>query len=96
MRVTQDEADALAAACDEPKCWAGPGGFCKTPSGTPRRAHTGRVEAAGRLGLLGGVGLALLTEARQAAVDGQVITVGGTTLVLPPGKTAVVTVTDAG
>ena len=62
MRVTPDEADAMAGECSEPKCWAGPGGFCKTPSGTRRRPHPSRVDDARQAGLLGGAGRAWLCE----------------------------------
>jgi len=85
----------MAAACDEAKCFAGPGQFCKTPSGARRRPHPDRVKAARRLGLLGGTGLRLLTVARKALVDGNVISVGGARLVLPPGAAVEVTVPGA-
>jgi len=85
----------MAAACDEPKCFAGPGQFCKTPSGEKRRPHPDRVGAAARLGLLGGTGLRLLTDARKALVDGPVVTVGGVTMLLPRGAVIEV-VTGAG
>ena len=74
MRVTADEADAMAAPCAEPKCWAGPAGFCRTPSGTRRRPHPSRVDDARRAGLLGGTGLAWLCENAAVAAG---------TLVLP-------------
>lgn len=83
VRVTADEADAMAASCDEPKCWAGPGGFCKTPSGTKRRPHPGRVGNARRLGLLDGKGRQVLTAARLAEVDELTIRVAGAVLILP-------------
>lgn len=56
VRVTVDEADAMAVGCDEAKCWAKPGGFCRTPSGTKRRPHPHRVTKARDAGLLGGAG----------------------------------------
>lgn len=83
MRVTEDEADAFAADCAESKCWAGPGGFCKTPSGTRRRPHPDRVARAARQGLTGGRGRALLAEQRLARGDDGGLAVCGVELVLP-------------
>ena len=60
MRVTADEADSMAAGCGEGKCWAEPGQFCKTPSGTKRRPHPLRVDGARAAELLGGRGRAWL------------------------------------
>jgi hypothetical protein len=84
VRVTADEADAMAAACGEAKCWAGPGQFCKTPSGTRRRPHPPRVDAARDLGLLGGAGRVWLKVWAAAEETGNRFTFGGTTLILPP------------
>lgn len=78
----------MAAACGAEKCWAGPGGFCKTPSGARRRPHPERVDAARRLGLTGGAGLRVLTEARQALAAGRTVRIGGTVLVLPERREA--------
>ena len=83
MRVTADEADAMAAGCGEAKCWAGPGQFCRTPSGTRRRPHPPRVDAAREAGLLGGAGRAWLTDHQLAQDTGGTISIGGTTLILP-------------
>ena len=80
MRVTEDEADSMAVPCEEPKCWAVAGKFCKTPSGVRRRPHPGRVKDAARAGLLGGQGRAELAAA--ALLDAG--TIGGVTLILPP------------
>ena len=84
MRVTEDEADAMAAGCDEGKCWATPGGFCKTPSGTRRRPHPSRVDQARRAGLLGGAGRAWLRVWVAAEQAHGSFTVGGTTMFFPP------------
>jgi hypothetical protein len=73
VRVTADEADAMAASCGEPKCWAGPAGFCRTPSGIRRRPHPSRVDDARRAGLLGGVGLAWLCENAAVAAGALVL-----------------------
>jgi hypothetical protein len=84
VRVTADEADAMAVGCGEAKCWAGPGKFCKTPSGTRRRPHPGRVQAARRFGLLGGAGRAFLVAQFGAVDRGGTVLVGPVALVLPP------------
>ena len=78
----------MAAGCQEGKCWAGPGQFCKTPSGTRRRPHPGRVADAGRAGLLGGAGRAWLQEQALGRDDGATVTVGQTVMVLPPLEVA--------
>jgi hypothetical protein len=83
VRVTEDEADAFAVACPESKCWAGPGGFCKTPSGARRRPHADRVAKADREGLTGGRGRVVLAGQRLTRDDGAGLTVSGVELVLP-------------
>jgi hypothetical protein len=88
VRVTEDEADAMAAGCDEAKCWAGPGQFCKTPSGTRRRPHPPRVDKARQLGLLGGGGRVWLQAQPATEQSAGMFTVGGTTLILPPARQA--------
>lgn len=83
MRVTADEADSMAAACGEGKCWAEPGQFCKTPSGTRRRPHPLRVDGARTAELLGGRGRAWLRVWAAADDTATVLRFGGTTLILP-------------
>jgi hypothetical protein len=58
VRVTENEADAMASNCGS--CWAEPGAFCTTPSGRARKPHTPRVNRARRRGLMDGVGRAYL------------------------------------
>jgi hypothetical protein len=89
VRVTADEADAMAAGCGEAKCWAGPGQFCKTPSGTRRRPHPPRVDQARVAGLLGGAGRAWLKACAGAEETAATFTFGGTTLILPAQQTGV-------
>jgi hypothetical protein len=86
VRVTADEADAMAAGCGEPKCWAEPGGFCRTPSGTKRRPHPSRVQAARGGGLLGGQGRAWLAVHAGARDDGQTVQMPGAVLILPAAE----------
>ena len=85
MRVTGDEADSMAVACAEGKCWAVAGQFCRTPSGTRRRPHPLRVDEARTRGMLGGAGRVWLSE-QGARDDGGTVHLGGTTLILPPGE----------
>jgi hypothetical protein len=79
----------MAGGCGEGKCWAGPGQFCKTPSGTKRRPHQSRVEEAGRAGLLGGAGRAWLADQELTLEAGGTVSIGGTTLILPAGAVSV-------
>lgn len=73
----------MAVSCEEGKCWAGAGQFCRTPSGTRRRPHPDRVRRAGDAGLLGGRGRAYLTASQQAVDQGSTVTVGQVVLLLP-------------
>lgn len=56
--LTGDEQDAMAANCG--LCWAHPGEPCHTPGGRKRPPHKARIDRAGRRGVLGGAGRALI------------------------------------